>query len=73
MIRIGGSTGRKTFGSLRVTLNVEVGIIDRVILVSPGSYLSEWPRIDQFPAPVGSLENFAVSLASVDAAGTQSA
>jgi hypothetical protein len=73
MIRIGGGTVRKTFGSLRVTLNVEVGIIDRVILVSSGGYLSEWPRIDQFTAPVGGLENFAVSLASVDTSGTQSA
>jgi hypothetical protein len=50
-----------------------VGIIHRIVLVPSGGYIAERPRIDKLAAPVGSLEYLTVSLASIDAAGTETA
>jgi hypothetical protein len=52
---------------LGIALDVEVGIVYGVILITSGGDIPKRPRIDEFPAPEGGLEDFTVTPASVDA------
>jgi hypothetical protein len=54
-------------GTQRVPHDIQVGVINRVVLVCPGSNFAERLRVKQFPAPEGCLEHIAVSLAAIQA------
>jgi len=53
--------------TLRVALDVQVRVVDRVVFVSAGRDLAERAGIENFPAPEGGEPDFAGSLAPIDA------
>src|SRR3989338_8990051 len=50
-IRITFNAIRQALGAQRITLDVQMGIIHRIIFVASGCYLTERPGINNFAAP----------------------
>jgi hypothetical protein len=54
-------------------VDIEVGVINGIILVSAGRNIPEWPGIDQFSAPEGGLEDLTVAPTTVNTSRTNAA
>jgi hypothetical protein len=54
-------------------VDIQVGVINGIILISSSRDIPEWSGIDQFPAPEGGLEDFTVAPAAVNTSRTKAA
>ena len=61
--------GLDPLGADGVSVDVEVRVVHRVVLVRAGGDLAEGRRVEQFAPAEGGLEQVAVAFAAVDAAG----
>ena len=71
-VGIGLNALRQALAAKRVALDVQVGVVDRVVLVAAGRDGTERAGVDDLPPPEGGLEDLAVAAAAVDAARAQS-
>src|SRR4030043_94 len=72
MVRISRNPFRKPLSSESVPLDIQMGIINRVLFIASGSDRSEWSRIEHLPSPKGRFKNFTISSATVNTSGTYS-
>lgn len=57
---VGADSRGETVAAQGVTLDIQVGIVDRVVLVAASSHFAERSRVEQLPATEGGLEDLAV-------------